>query len=445
MMYKYGIFNIVIVSLFLFSFAQVQEKPEGRVQSNDVADTSKTVQLDDAVVEINTRRPQGQDPNRQDNMGVKFGTDNVLYFPRNISDIFKATWQASNTTALKNNFKFTQTSGNIIFSITNKENTFIPAIDLVQGDMMFRDGEYSTDPALKYTLQGVYFWQIGVLFMVGNPSDYPIVEDFVLDLVANSTIMDSITLADLNAVIQLAKRNLTNSTLFTNTDSLCFFTLLFQFQPVSADFNEKWAFLYRDPRYTSGEIQKPELLFDSVVVKTPNCDLEFSIGGSSFMFESYYNKAINYVVMIGVAAFVEILLTIRQMEASSTQSFASKVSMITIGQQAMMDSYLCLIHLTTGIAVENVFNAFATAAFFQIHPLFHVRITIRVYDMEIQTPSSILRMGIIEKRTGIDVYSILCHIDGRIINCVFHWSSSSPIYIITLFFLGSSNLLQHQT
>ncbi len=31
----------------------------------------------------------------------------------------------------------------------------------------------------------------------------------------------------------------------------------------------------------------------------------------------------------------------------------------------MMDSYLCLLHLTGGIIIESVFNAFATAAFFQ--------------------------------------------------------------------------------
>jgi len=334
-------------------------------------------------------------------MGVKFGTENVLYFPRNISDIFKATWKASNTSVFKNTFKFTQTSGNIVFSLTNRENTFIPAIDLVQGDMLFRDGEYSTDPALKYTLQGVYFWQIGVLFMVGNPSDYPIVEDFVLDLVANTTILDSISIADSKAVIQLAQRNLTNATMFTNTDSLCFFTFLFQFQAVSAEFNEKWAFLYRDPRYNSGEIQKPELLFDSIITKTPNCELEFSIFGSSFMFENYYNKAINYVVMIGFAAFVEILLTIRQMETSSTQSYASKVSMLTIGQQATMDSYLCLIHLTTGIAVENVFNAFATAAFFKfiLFSMFELRYVFTIWKA--RRPQAFSEWGLLRRELGL--------------------------------------------
>lgn len=56
------------------------------------------------------------------------------------------------------------------------------------------------------------------------------------------------------------------------------------------------------------------------------------------------------------------MLLVRQMEASSTQALASKVSLLTIGQQAVLDGYLCLLHLTVGIMVEPLFNAFATAA-----------------------------------------------------------------------------------
>ena len=44
----------------------------------------------------------------------------------------------------------------------------------------------------------------------------------------------------------------------------------------------------------------------------------------------------------------QILLLIRQMEATSTQALAAKVSAITIGQQAIIDAYMCLAHLTAG-------------------------------------------------------------------------------------------------
>lgn len=39
------------------------------------------------------------------------------------------------------------------------------------------------------------------------------------------------------------------------------------------------------------------------------------------------------------------------MESTTTPATLSKVSMLTIGQQAIMDAYLCLMHLTVGTLV----------------------------------------------------------------------------------------------
>ena len=53
----------------------------------------------------------------------------------------------------------------------------------------------------------------------------------------------------------------------------------------------------------------------------------------------------------------QILLLIRQMEATSTQALAAKVSAITIGQQAIIDAYMCLAHLTAGRTQPACTNA----------------------------------------------------------------------------------------
>lgn len=45
----------------------------------------------------------------------------------------------------------------------------------------------------------------------------------------------------------------------------------------------------------------------------------------------------------------QVLLLIRQMEATATTATAARVSLLCIGQQAIMDAYLCLLHLTTGV------------------------------------------------------------------------------------------------
>ncbi len=42
------------------------------------------------------------------------------------------------------------------------------------------------------------------------------------------------------------------------------------------------------------------------------------------------------------------MLLVQQMALTDTQASASRVSLLTIGQQAIMDAYLCLLHLTTG-------------------------------------------------------------------------------------------------
>ena len=47
---------------------------------------------------------------------------------------------------------------------------------------------------------------------------------------------------------------------------------------------------------------------------------------------------------------IQVLQLLRQMEATNTQATASKVSLLMLGQQAVMDAYLCLLHLTTGVS-----------------------------------------------------------------------------------------------
>jgi len=75
-----------------------------------------------------------------------------------------------------------------------------------------------------------------------------------------------------------------------------------------------------------------------------------------------------------MTSFIQILVLMRQMEYTGTAAGASKVSLLTVGAQAVMDSYLCLIHLTAGIVLDSMFNAFATAAFFQF-------VTFSIFEM----------------------------------------------------------------
>ncbi|KAK8464083.1 hypothetical protein PHAVU_011G119730 [Phaseolus vulgaris] len=131
----------------------------------------------------------------------------------------------------------------------------------------------------------------------------------------------------------------------------------------------------RDSFQLVGLMQSPSVDDDG------DCFSPLQLNATSINIEVYYNKAVNYTLMVTFISFLQVLLLIRQMEHSNTQSGAAKVSILTIGQQAIVDAYLCLIHLTAGILVESLFNAFATAAFFKfvVFSIFEMRYLLAIW------------------------------------------------------------------
>ncbi|XP_068654890.1 transmembrane E3 ubiquitin-protein ligase FLY1-like isoform X2 [Aristolochia californica] len=131
----------------------------------------------------------------------------------------------------------------------------------------------------------------------------------------------------------------------------------------------------RERFHLEGLMESPALDEDG------ECLSPIVLNATSINIEVYYNKAVNYTLMVTFISFLQVLLLIRQMEHSNTQSGAAKVSLVMIGQQAIMDAYLCLLHLTVGILVESLFNAFATAAFFKfvVFSIFEMRYLLAIW------------------------------------------------------------------
>lgn len=85
-----------------------------------------------------------------------------------------------------------------------------------------------------------------------------------------------------------------------------------------------------------------------------NCGLYLKID-TTFQEENlnvFFSKASRYAVLMTLIAMGEIYFLLRQLQISNTQATAAKVSLLTIGQQAIVDSYLCLGHLTIGIVAQ---------------------------------------------------------------------------------------------
>lgn len=77
------------------------------------------------------------------------------------------------------------------------EDPHLPGLDTVQGEIILRNGVFSTDKSLKYTLQGVYLWRSGLVFLVANPTwTQPVVEDYLIEIDRNSTLLEALQVAE---------------------------------------------------------------------------------------------------------------------------------------------------------------------------------------------------------------------------------------------------------
>lgn len=93
------------------------------------------------------------------------------------------------------------------------------------------------------------------------------------------------------------------------------------------------------------------------------------------------SAAQKYSLVAILFCVAQIAVMLKQMESTNTQASASKISMFSVGMQAIMDAYMCLMHLVFGVAVQAVFNAFATASFFYfvIFSIFEMRYLLMIW------------------------------------------------------------------
>lgn len=93
------------------------------------------------------------------------------------------------------------------------------------------------------------------------------------------------------------------------------------------------------------------------------------------------SAAQKYSLVSILFAIMQIAVILKQMESTNTQASAAKISMLSVGMQAIMDAYMCLMHLVFGVVVQALFNAFATASFFYfvIFSVFEMRYLLMIW------------------------------------------------------------------
>lgn len=164
-------------------------------------------------------------------------------------------------------------------------------------------------------------------------------------------------------------------------------------------------------------------------IVSDNCHFSLRVNGTQVLVEKYHSKAINYTLVVSIINFIQVALIIRQMERTNTQASAAKVSILTIAMQAILDAYICLSHLTGGLVVDTLFNAFATVAFFKfvMFSIFEMRFMLTIWKA--RRPASFETWNSTRRELNI-LYSrfYLCMLAGILL--LYEWQKFLPVLSI---------------
>ncbi|KAM3222158.1 transmembrane E3 ubiquitin-protein ligase FLY2 isoform X1 [Capsicum annuum] len=289
----------------------------------------------------------------------------------NITGTFRGSWRfldSKNGSSLFPEFK--KSNGNSVLELISTP-TKITGVHYVQGVIIFHDVFDNVHGGSQIRVEGVYVWPFRQLRMVAHSSkegDFGQEDDYLLSnpyhllgtfssQVFQESPRDKIWKRKHSPIYEMKKH--------------CNVEIAAQISRVSSSTNDG----DQDHYHLEGLMESPPVDDDE------DCFSPMLLNATSINVEVYYNKAVNYTLMVTFVSFLQVLLLIRQMEHSNTQSGAAKVSILMIGQQGIIDAYLCLLHLTAGILVESLFNAFATAAFFKfvVFSIFEMRYLLAIW------------------------------------------------------------------
>ncbi|XVF66807.1 hypothetical protein PTKIN_Ptkin10aG0067400 [Pterospermum kingtungense] len=291
----------------------------------------------------------------------------------NITGTYRGSWKFLESMNSSSKFPdFRKSAGDSVIELASTP-TKITGVHYVQGVIIFHDvfdNEHNVGGA-QIRVEGVYIWPFRQLRMVANSGkegelsqdeDYILSNPYHLLGVFSSQVFqesprDKILRRKKSPIYEMEKH--------------CNIEIAAQISRISSTQNDGG----HDRYHIEGLMESPAVDDDG------ECFSPLLLNATSVNIEVYYNKAVNYTLMVTFVSFLQVLLLIRQMEQSNTQSGAAKVSILMIGQQAIMDAYLCLLHLTAGILVESLFNAFATAAFFKfvVFSIFEMRYLLAIW------------------------------------------------------------------
>lgn len=299
------------------------------------------------------------------------GNDLSPYSRWNITGTYRGKWSFAGTSNHSSRFlDFGKSNGMSVLELASTP-TKINGVHYVQGAVIFHDVHDNENDlgAAQMRVEGVYIWPFKQLRLVASSGSDGV-------LLQEEHFMSNpyhLLGAFSSQVFQESPKDKVRrkKSLADDIEKHCNIEIAAQVSRISSSQADG----EHDCYHLEGLMESPAVEDDG------ECFSPILLNATSLNVEVYYNKAVNYTLMVTFISFLQVLLLIRQMEHSNTQSGAAKVSILMIGQQAIMDAYLCLLHLTAGILVESLFNAFATAAFFKfvVFSIFEMRYLLAIW------------------------------------------------------------------
>mmetsp|Transcript_40928 Transcript_40928/g.57572 ORF Transcript_40928/g.57572 Transcript_40928/m.57572 type:complete len:485 (-) Transcript_40928:149-1603(-) len=103
-------------------------------------------------------------------------------------------------------------------------------------------------------------------------------------------------------------------------------------------------------------------------IRSPNCEFSALLNATAIRtdWQNTTDKAIHYSFYMMLTCLTQIVVLLRQLLHTQHHSGATRVSLLCIGWQAVLDALLCLSHIYLSLAMQPLFTAFASVAFFKL-------------------------------------------------------------------------------
>ncbi|KAJ3279794.1 hypothetical protein HK104_001154 [Borealophlyctis nickersoniae] len=328
-----------------------------------------------------------------DNLADTAGHTKYPQFYRNITGFLKGRYSPFNLSAHSRpeppGFNHTEAKlhrGTAFdFNRPGSLNIHLRANDSVLSDVKYLEGHarltmesegWWNGSPLVLDLQGVHFLENGSVLLIGVPEGVDsALHDIPNMMRTNVTFTKALSVVE--GVNQQYMRDLeaqlkddihAEQEVFLDPVKVnCTFRVFIQLKPLSHHVTTRDILILEqeleDPQGLS-TITPPPLL-STTYIYSPECGIFLEADGmKGLKLERYHEKTRSYAMYACLIAAAQLYLTLEQMEYTATHSALSKVSVVTIGTQSVLDAYLFLVHLTTGIVIQQLFLPFVTVSFF---------------------------------------------------------------------------------